>query len=142
MPRDDPPMAVVDDLVVLPPFAGIDRSLLETLTKYAQELDVPAGTELTHEGRHEGSVFIIVSGSIAIERGGRTVDTIDQGGFFGEIAAIDGGPRTATGRALTDSRVVVLSPRQLNDVLDASPELRTMVMKAMDERLQRIDAGT
>ena len=134
-------MAVVDDLADLPQFATVDRGQLETLAKHAEELDVPAGTELTHEGRHEGSVFIVVAGSIGIERGGRTVDTIGRGGFFGEIAAIDGGPRTATGRALEDTRVVALSPRQLNDVLDESSELRAMMMSAMEERLGRMDAG-
>ena len=133
-------MAVIDDLAALPPFASVERGQLETLAKFAEELDVPAGTELTHEGRHEGSVYIVVSGSIGIERGGRTVDTIGPGGFFGEIAAIDGGPRTATGRALEDTIVVALSPRQLNDVLDDSPELRATVMAAMEERLGRIDA--
>jgi CRP-like cAMP-binding protein len=134
-------MSVVDDLALLPQFATLEREQLETLAKHAEELDVPAGTELTHEGRHEGSVFIVVSGSIGIERAGRMVDTIDRGGFFGEIAAIDGGPRTATGRALEDTRVVALSPRQLNDVLDESRELRTIVMSAMEERLAQIDAG-
>lgn len=133
-------MSIVDDLAELPQFASIDREQLEALAKYAEELDVPAGVELTHEGRHEGSVFIIVSGSIGIERNGRTVDTIGRGGFFGEIGAIDGGPRTATGFALEDTVVVAISPRQLNDVLDESSELRAMVMSAMEERLGRIDA--
>src|SRR4029450_7885448 len=117
-------LAVVAAPADLPPFATVDRGQLETLAKHAEELDVPAGTELTHEGRHEGSVFIVISGSIGIERGGRTVDTIGRGGFFGEIAAIDGGPRTATGRAIEDTVVVAISPRQLNDVLEESPELR------------------
>src|SRR5690349_4343860 len=133
-------MSIVDDLAQLPQFASIDRGQLETLAKHAEELDVPAGVELTHEGRHEGSVFIVVSGSIGIERNGRTVDTIGRGGFFGEIGAIDGGPRTATGYALEDTVVVAISPRQLNDVLDESSELRAMMMSAMEERLGRIDA--
>jgi len=133
-------MGIVDDLSELPQFASVDRAQLETLAKHAEELDVPAGVELTHEGRHEGSVFIVVSGSIGIERGGRTVDTIGRGGFFGAIAAIDGGPRTATGVALEDTVVVAISPRQLNDVLDESSELRAMMMAAMEERLGRIDA--
>jgi len=134
-------MAIVDDLAELPQFAAVDRGQLETLAKHAEELDVPAGVELTHEGRHEGSVFIVISGSIGIERGGRTVDTIGRGGFFGEIAAIDGGPRTATGRAIEHTVVVAISPRQLNDVLDESSELRAMMMSAMEERLGRMDAG-
>lgn len=135
-------MAIVDDLAELPPFALLEPDQLARLAKYAEEVDVPAGTELTHEGRHEGSVYVVVSGSIGIERGGRTVDTVRRGDFLGEIAAIDGGPRTATGRALEDTRVVVLSPRQLNAALHDSPELRAIVMAAMDERLARIDAGT
>jgi CRP/FNR family transcriptional regulator, cyclic AMP receptor protein len=134
-------MTVMDDLADLPPFTTMDRDQLGRLAKHAEELDVPAGTELTHEGRYEGSVYVVVSGSIGIERGGRTVDTIHRGDFFGEIAAIDGGPRTATGRALEDTRVVVLSPRQLNDALEVSQELRAIVMTAMEERLARIDAG-
>jgi CRP/FNR family transcriptional regulator, cyclic AMP receptor protein len=142
MPRDHPRMAVIDDLAALPPFNAIDRAQLETLVKYADEFDVPAGTTLTHEGKHEGSVFIVIVGTIEIERGGRTVDTIGPGGFFGEIAAIDGGPRTATGRALEDTRVVALSPRQVNDALDVSPELRSIVMSTMEERLARIDADS
>jgi CRP-like cAMP-binding protein len=134
-------MTAVGDLASVPLFAGLDRAQVEALAKHAEELDVPAGGELTHEGRYEGPVYVVISGSIGIERGGRLVDTIGPGGFLGEIAAIDGGARTATGRAIEDSRVVAISPRQFNDVLDESEALRTAVMGAMEERLARIDAG-
>ena len=134
-------MAVMEDLGQLPIFSGIAPDQLAALAKYAEEVDVPAGTELTHEGRVEGSVYVVLSGSFAIERDGRTVDSIGPGGFFGEIAAIDGGPRTATGRAVEDSRVVVVSPRQFNDVLDASPDLQAAVMAEVERRLTRIDTG-
>src|SRR5262249_44728150 len=86
--------------------------------------------------------FVVLSGSFAIERDGHAVDVIRPGQLFGEIGAIDGGPRTATGRALEDSRVVIVSPRQFNDALDSSPALRTAVMAEMEARLARIDAGT
>ena len=135
-------MAVVDDLEQLPIFAGLGQEQLQALAKFAEEVEVPAGSELTHEGRIEGAVYVILSGWFAIEREGRPVDTIGPGGFFGEIAAIDGGPRTATGRALQDARVVVVSPRQFNDVLDGSPDLRATVMAEMERRLARIDAGS
>ena len=135
-------MAIIDDLGQLPIFAEVGPAELAALAKYAEERDVAAGEELTHEGKHEGSVFVVLTGSVEIQRDGRSVDTIGPGGFFGEIAAIDGGPRTATGRALQDSRVVVVSPRQFNDVLDASPDLQAAVMAEMERRLARIDAGT
>ena len=135
-------MTVVADLASLAIFADLPQEQVERLAKHAEELDVPKGTELTHEGRHEGPVYAVISGYIGIDRGGKTVDTIGPGGFFGEIAAIDGGARTATGWAIEDARVVAISPRQFNEVLDQVPELRVVVMNAMDERLARIDSGT
>ena len=134
-------MTVVADLASLAIFADLPPEQVERLAKHAEELDVEAGEELTHEGRYEGPVFAVISGTIGIDRGGKTVDTIGPGGFLGEIAAIDGGARTATGWAIEDARVVAISPRQFNAVLDEAPELRAAVMGAMEERLARIDPG-
>jgi CRP-like cAMP-binding protein len=135
-------MAVIEDLEQLPIFAGVGRDQLGTLAKYAEEQQVAAGARLTHEGAYEGPVYIVLDGWFAIERDGRAIDTIGPGGFFGEIAAIDGGPRTATGRALQDARVVVISPRQFNDVLDDAPDLRAIVMAEMERRLAKMDHGS
>ena len=81
-------MTVVADLASLAIFADLPPEQVERLAKYAEELDVPQGTELTHEGRHEGPVYAVISGYIGIDRGGKTVDTIGPGGFLGEIAAV------------------------------------------------------
>jgi len=132
-------MSIVDSLEQVPIFADLDRAQLETLAKFAQDVEVAAGAELTHEGRYEGSVYVVISGMVAIERNGRTVDTIGPANFFGEIAAIDGGPRTATVRALVESRLVVLSQVQFNEVLDASAPFREAVMPAMEQRLSRME---
>ena len=133
-------MPAVEDLERQPIFASLSHDMVETLAKYAEEKDVPAGTVLAHEGRYEGGVVVIISGSVEVERDGHTVDTLGPGEFFGEIATIDGGPRTATGRAAEDSHIVVVSPRQFNEVLDEAPELRSAVMEQMEERLARFDA--
>jgi CRP/FNR family transcriptional regulator, cyclic AMP receptor protein len=133
-------MPAVELLEQAPIFAGVERQELEHLARAAKEIDVPVGTELTHEGRYEGYVFVVISGKVGIERDGRTVDTIGAGDFFGEIAAIDGGPRTATARALEDSRLLTVSHEPFHKVLDASPKLRTAVMEAMERRLGRMDA--
>jgi CRP-like cAMP-binding protein len=133
-------MPVVEDLERQSIFAGLSHDQVEVLAKYAEEKDVSAGAELTHEGRYEGGVVVVISGSVGIERDGHQVDTVGPGDLFGEIASIDGGPRTATTRALEDSHIVVVSPRQFNEVLDEEPELRTTVLSTMDARLERIDA--
>jgi len=132
-------MSIVDSLEQVPIFADLDRAQLETLAKFAQDVEVAAGAELTHEGRYEGSVYVVISGMVEIERNGRTVDTIGPANFFGEIAAIDGGPRTATVRAMVESRLVVLSQVQFNEVLDASVPFREAVMPEMEQRLSRME---
>ena len=133
-------MQAVELLERIPIFASVEPQALEHMARVAKEIDVPGGTELTHEGRYEGYVFVVMSGRVGIERDGRTVDTIEAGDFFGEIAAIDGGPRTATARALEDCRLLTVSHEPFYAALDVSPELRTAVMEAMERRLGRIDA--
>jgi CRP-like cAMP-binding protein len=132
-------MSVVEDLEALPVFAAATHEQLDQVAKFAEEIDVPAGAELTHEGTYEGTVFVVVKGSVAIERHGHAVNLIRAGDFFGEIEAIDGGPRMATSRAIEDTRVVVVNHRDFNDLIDAVPELREQVMAAMEERLERVD---
>jgi CRP-like cAMP-binding protein len=132
-------MGALDLLQRVPIFAGVEPTELEHLARSTQEIDVPAGTALTHEGRYEGYVFVVISGTVAIERDGRTVDTIGPGGFFGEIAAVDGGPRTATARTIDDARLLTMPHEHFYEVLETSPSLQTAVMAAMEERLARID---
>ena len=133
-------MAASDLLQRVPIFAGVQPDQLEDLAKHTREIDVPAGEELTHEGRYEGYVFLVVSGSVAIERDGRQVDTIGPGDFFGEIAAVDGGPRTATARTLEDARLLAVPHEPFYELMDAAPGVRAAVMEAMEQRLARIDA--
>ena len=93
---------------------------------------MPAGTELTHEGRYEGYVFVVISGTVKMSDG-RTVDTIGPGDFFGEIAAMDGGPRTATVRTIDDARLLTMPHEHFYEVLETSPTLQTAVMAAMEQ---------
>ena len=133
-------MGALELLQRVPAFAGVDPADLEQLAQSTSELEVPAGEELTHEGRYEGYVFVVISGTVAIERDGRTVDTIGPGDFFGEIAAVDGGPRTATARALDDCRLLTVDHEHFYELMEKSPELNAAVMAAMEQRLGRMDS--
>jgi CRP-like cAMP-binding protein len=135
-------MGALDLLEQVPIFASLEPEELEELAEATREIDVPAGTELTHEGRYEGYVFVVISGTVGIERDGRTVDRIGPGDFFGEIAAVDGGPRTATARSLEDCLLLTVDHEHFYRVLEASPEVRAAVMDAMEARLRRIDSET
>ena len=123
----------------MPLFSGVSRAGLEELGGIADEIDVRAGTVLTHEGYREGFFFVIVSGTVRIERGGRTLNTLGPGDFLGEIALLDGGPRTATATAETPSRILSMTYQMFHELLDASPEIRAAIMEAVGARLRALD---
>jgi CRP/FNR family cyclic AMP-dependent transcriptional regulator len=124
----------------VPLFAGLDREGLEELGRIAEEIEAQAGMDLTHEGRHEGYFFVIVSGSVRIDRGGQTINAMGPGDFLGEIALLDGGPRTATATTDAPSRLLKITHKEFHQLLDTSPGVRTAVLEAAGARLRAMDA--
>ena len=126
----------------VPLFSGVPRGVLARIAGIAEEKDVPAESALTHEGRHEGYFFVVLSGSVRIERGGRAINTLGAGDFFGSIALVDAGPRTATAISETPSRLLLITNEQFRELLDDSPELRSAIADAAEHNLRTIDEET
>ena len=128
-----------DLLVQVPLFAGISAAGIEELGAIADEIDVGAGTVLTREGAREGFFFIVVEGTVRIERVGRTINSIGPGEFLGEIALLDGGPRTATAVTETSCRLLSMTYQMFHELLDASPDIRAGILEAVGRRLRELD---
>jgi CRP/FNR family cyclic AMP-dependent transcriptional regulator len=126
----------------VPIFAGLATEELEAIGAIVEERDVAAGTALTHEGRHEGYFFVIVSGTVRIERGGETINTLRDGDFLGEISLLDGGPRTATAVAESPCRLLVMTYQRFNPLLDSEPQVRNAVLVEVGQRLRSLDADS
>jgi len=124
----------------VPLFAGCGLDVLQELGGIAEEVEVKPGTVLTHEGRHEGFFFAIVSGSVRIERGGQTVNTMGPGDFLGEIALLDAGPRTATAVAETPATLLKITNEAFSQLIDESADVRTAVLAAAGARLRAMDS--
>jgi signal-transduction protein with cAMP-binding, CBS, and nucleotidyltransferase domain len=124
----------------VPLFSALESDELAAVAAITEERDEPAGVTLTTEGRHEGYFYAIASGSVRIERGGRTIATLGDGDFLGEIALLDGGPRTAT--AVTDSacRLLVMTQQRFWRLLQDAPEIREAVLEEVGRRLRLMDS--
>jgi CRP/FNR family cyclic AMP-dependent transcriptional regulator len=131
-----------DLLERVPLFAGVSAPDIEELGAIADEVEVRAGTVLTHEGYREGFFFIVVSGAVRIERAGRLINTIGPGDFFGEIALLDGGPRTATATTETACRLLSMTYQEFHELLDASPSIRAAILEAVGQRLRELEPGS
>jgi drug/metabolite transporter (DMT)-like permease len=99
-------------------------------------LDVPAGSGLLRQGGPADAFFVIERGRVSVTRDGREVAELGPGEFFGELALLDGGRRTATVVAETDLRVRVISGREFGRMLRKLPTLAAAVRGAAGRRLQ------
>ncbi len=131
----------LDLLRQVPLFAGIDDEGLAAIDQVVEEIQVLPGTAITHEGRVETYFFVIASGRVRVERGGRTVNMLGPGAFFGEIALLDGGPRTASAIAETETLLLTMQHQRFHELIAASPRIRGAVLEAVGTYLRRLDDG-
>jgi CRP-like cAMP-binding protein len=128
------------DLLRKSPFlSGCSRTDLRQVGRLADEVDVKAGHVLFREGTVGSEFFVVVSGSIRIERGGKTLRTLGPGDFTGDIALITERPRTATATAETDSRLLVLGHREFHSLMDQFPSIRMSVLESVAKRLRSLE---
>lgn len=120
----------------VPLFAHCSDKELAFIVTQVEDMDFAAGRALCHQGQREADFFVVVSGSAEVNRDGKVLRTMREGDFFGEIALIDLGPRTATVTAKTPMRCLVLGPGQFQNVLHQNAEIATKVLQAMAERLR------
>jgi CRP-like cAMP-binding protein len=128
--------AKADLIKSVPLFAHCSRAQLTALAAEADELDVPAGKELTREGERGREFMVIVEGSARVSRKGRKVAELASGDFLGEIALISGAARTATVTTTSPARVLVLTDRAFRRVTREIPDINASLVKALSERLQ------
>lgn len=126
-------------LKAVPLFAHCNGRQIDFIATQVEEMDFPAGRVLCTEGTHGGDFFILESGAADVTRDGTKIATMKPGDFFGEIALVDGGKRTATVTTSSPSRCFVLGPRQFQNVLHQDVEIIHAVMKALAMRVR--DAG-
>lgn len=126
----------------IPLFAGLGRKELERLGQLADEVDVPAGRVLMRQGDHGDQMFVIVDGSVRVERDGELVAERGSGDILGEIALIDEGPRTATVTVTAPSRMLVVGHRDFHALMDEFPTIRVQVLETLARRVRFLDRET
>ena len=101
-------------LARVPLFSALDKAGLAQVARLADEIDLPAGKQLLQQGGSPHEFFLILDGSVRIERDGAELNMQGPGDFLGEIALLDGGQRSATATAVTPVRLLVLGQREFN----------------------------
>jgi CRP/FNR family cyclic AMP-dependent transcriptional regulator len=98
-----------------------------------------SGDVIFQEGEQGDKMYILQSGEVEIAINGKIVETLSQEGIFGEMALIDGSPRSATARAKTHCEVAPISEKNFLFLVDEMPHFALSVMRTLVDRLRRLD---
>lgn len=129
----------LDHLANVPLFSSCSKKELQLLGQLCDETTIKAGKVLVKQGSVGYECYVIVEGEAKVERNERVITTIGPGSYFGELALLDKGPRSATVSALTDMTVLVMGPREFATALDRIPGLSMKVMTGLARRLRDMD---
>jgi CRP/FNR family cyclic AMP-dependent transcriptional regulator len=132
----------IELLRTVPLFAGLSKRELRRIGELADEVDLPADRVLMRQGDYGAEMMVIVDGNARIERDGAVIADRGDGEVLGEIALLDGGPRTATVTLTRDSRLLVLGRREFQTAMDELPEVRLRVLEAVARRLRTLDPAS
>ena len=129
-----------DVLAELPLFAGLPARHLRKIASLAGQTRFAEGSEIVREGARGETFFLILDGRVRVQRSGVAPVELGQGDFFGEMALLDGGPRSATVVALTPVLAMRLSRRPFMRLLAAEPEVAAAMLRELAQRLREAQA--
>ena len=119
----------------VPLFSKLKKKELEEVAHIADELDLPSGKVMAEEGDRGREFFVLLEGEADVTKGDKSINTMREGDFFGEIALVTQMPRTASVTATTDVRVLVITERDFRALLKQSAEVGRGVAEALAERI-------
>ena len=128
--------STLDDLRAVPLLAGVRDKELRAIDTLTTELVFPAGLELTVQSGSGHEFFVIVSGSVEVVQAGDVIAELGPGDFFGEMALLDGGPRSATVRTRTTVVARVLGAREFASLVHGHPAVARNMLRLMSERMR------
>ena len=131
------PSADTSDLAAVPLLASLSETELAEVAGWFEVKDVRAGVRLVGEGTTAHSFFLIQDGEVSVSADGAEVATLGAGDFFGELALLEGGRRTATVTTTAPTRVLVLFGNDLARLRTRHPGVAAEIEAAMRERLKR-----
>ena len=138
-PPGPPPRNPVAVLRRVQLFADMDRRQVEQIARLLKERRFAKGETVIMEGSGGAAFFLIDSGEATVSRKGVDLATLGAGDHFGEIALIDGGPRSATVTAATDLVCYGLTFWEFRPLIERNGAIGWKLLQALAKRLRAAD---
>ena len=131
--------AQVELLGAVPLFSLTGKKQLRTIAQQFKNRKVPEGEQLSKQGEYGRDFYVVVSGSARCEVDGREIRTFGPGSFFGELALLAGGRRSATITAETPMELLVLDRSDFTILVRTAPDVAVKILASVAARLQAAD---
>ncbi len=120
----------------VPLFSGLSKRQLMSILRAARPIEFQPNADIIKAGEDGKGFYTITKGSAKVLVDGNQLSTLEPGSYFGEIALIDGGPRTASVVAVTRVSALELTPSAFLRILDSQPPLIRAVATELCRRLR------
>jgi CRP/FNR family transcriptional regulator, cyclic AMP receptor protein len=133
-------MAVEETLSRVPLFSGVKDKDLKKLGKRMQERSFEEGEVITTQGESGLGFFVIEDGNASVSRDEQVVRNLGPGDFFGEVALIDEGPRSATVVATTNLRCRGMTAWEFKPFVEEHPDVAWSLLQTLVGRLREAES--
>ncbi|MBI3893967.1 MAG: cyclic nucleotide-binding domain-containing protein [Candidatus Wallbacteria bacterium] len=121
----------------LPTFAGIPENEVLRLESIMRPETHAAGSYIFREGQEADAFYIVMAGEVAVtkdEWGGKTLQVLGPGDFFGEMGVVEQAPRCASTRAVGDVSLLKVLGTDFRELLTKSPSFALRIMATISRR--------
>jgi CRP/FNR family cyclic AMP-dependent transcriptional regulator len=131
-------------LKTVPLFAGLSRRHLRRIAGLAEQVRFGAGRTVVQNGSRGTGFYVIVEGEVKVTAGysNRAFARLGPGDFFGELALLDGGPRTASVVAQTPLVTIRIARPEFRKLLRSEPDVALKILEELSRRLRTVRSAT
>jgi HEAT repeat protein len=146
-PEEEELMENLLALKQVPLFAQLSFEQLEAIQKLTRAVEYLPNEPIVKEGDPGGELFLLVEGRVRVfknfgRRDERCLATQQAVSYFGEMAAIDDEPRSATVIAAERSRMLCLDGESLKELIRQMPEIALQIMRVLTARVRRAESAS
>ena len=138
--RNRIPKEQIEMLRAVPLFSTCSESEIRSIAQLGTPVDADEGAYLTRQGEPGREFFLVLDGVASCRVRKREVRRFRAGGYFGELALLSGGMRTADVVAVTPMVLLVLDAREFRSMLMTTPKIGVKMLAYVAARLAEADA--
>ncbi len=134
---------IIDSLATIPFFSGLDPAALDRVAAGMRSRRFRRGEVIFHLGDPGDALFVVVAGDVKISLPSETGDeailaTLGPGAVFGELALLDGAPRSATATAMSPTEAVILPRDRFRELIATEAGVRDALLASIAGELRRL----